>query len=99
MKNLFQWMLRIATAAIVLATIATGFAFYLAWRSLPDYDKTLVVTGLTDTVEIVRDTANVPHIFGTNDADVFFDDQQTHCELAADHIATGHVPHGVANET
>jgi 5'-nucleotidase len=33
------------------------------------------------------------------DADVFFDDQQTHCELAADHIATGHVPHGVANET
>ena len=27
------------------------------------------------------------------DADVF-DDQQTHCELAADHIATGHVPHG-----
>ena len=31
--------------------------------------------------------------------DVFFDDQQTHCELAADHIATGHVPHGVANET
>ena len=33
------------------------------------------------------------------DADVFFDDQQTHCELAADHIATGHVPHGVANES
>ena len=32
------------------------------------------------------------------DADVFFDDQQTHCELAADHIATGHVPHGVAND-
>lgn len=30
-------------------------------------------------------------------ADVFFDDQQTHCDLAADHIATGHVPHGVAN--
>src|SRR6056300_1159993 len=72
MKNLFQWMLRIATAAIVLATIATGFAFYLAWRSLPNYDKTLEVTGLTDTVEIVRDTANVPHIFGTNDPDVFF---------------------------
>lgn len=30
-------------------------------------------------------------------ADVFFDDQQTHCDLAADHITTGHVPHGVAN--
>lgn len=30
-------------------------------------------------------------------ADVFFDDQQTHCESAREHIATGHVPHGVAN--
>lgn len=30
-------------------------------------------------------------------ADVFFDDQQTHCDLAVEHVATGHVPHGVAN--
>jgi 5'-nucleotidase len=30
-------------------------------------------------------------------ADVFFDDQQTHCASASRHIATGHVPHGVAN--
>ncbi len=32
------------------------------------------------------------------DADVFFDDQQGHCESAREHVATGHVPHGVANE-
>lgn len=30
-------------------------------------------------------------------ADVFFDDQQSHCESASPHVATGHVPHGVAN--
>jgi len=30
-------------------------------------------------------------------ADVFFDDQQSHCEAAGDHVPTGHVPHGVAN--
>lgn len=30
-------------------------------------------------------------------ADVFFDDQQMHCESASEHVATGHVPHGVAN--
>ena len=30
-------------------------------------------------------------------ADVFFDDQESHCESASPHIATGHVPHGVAN--
>ena len=32
------------------------------------------------------------------DADIFFDDQRGHCDRAAEHIATGHVPHGVANE-
>lgn len=31
-------------------------------------------------------------------ADIFFDDQQGHCESAREHVATGHVPHGVANE-
>ena len=31
-------------------------------------------------------------------ADVFFDDQQIHCTSASEHVATGHVPHGVANE-
>ena len=31
-------------------------------------------------------------------ADVFFDDQQVHCKSASEFVATGHVPHGVANE-
>jgi 5'-nucleotidase len=30
-------------------------------------------------------------------ADVFFDDQELHCDSAGQHVATGHVPHGVAN--
>lgn len=30
-------------------------------------------------------------------ADVFFDDQMTHVESASEHVSTGHVPHGVAN--
>lgn len=30
-------------------------------------------------------------------ADIFFDDQEGHCESASQHVATGHVPHGVAN--
>ncbi len=30
-------------------------------------------------------------------ADVFFDDQPMHCDLAREHVATGHVPHGVVN--
>ncbi len=30
-------------------------------------------------------------------ADIFFDDQSGHCENANEHVAAGHVPHGVAN--
>lgn len=31
-------------------------------------------------------------------ADLFFDDQRSHCDPASEHVATGHVPHGVAND-
>jgi 5'-nucleotidase len=31
-------------------------------------------------------------------ADFYFDDQQGHCDSAREHVATGHVPHGVVNE-
>ena len=34
------------------------------------------------------------HAFG---ADVFFDDQQGHCENASSLVPTGHVPHGISN--
>jgi 5'-nucleotidase len=30
-------------------------------------------------------------------ADIFFDDQLGHCDSASQHVATGHVPHGVVN--
>jgi len=31
-------------------------------------------------------------------ADIFFDDQTGHCQSASEHVATAHVPHGVANK-
>lgn len=42
-----------------------------------------------------RDKGDFLRAFG---ADIFFDDQRGHCESASRHVATGHVPHGVANE-
>lgn len=42
-----------------------------------------------------RDKGNFLKAFG---ADIFFDDQRKHCDSARQHVATGHVPHGVANE-
>jgi penicillin G amidase len=75
MPTLFQWLLRIASALIGLVVLAAVVVYYLASRSLPDYDKTLRVADVSAPVEVVRDNANVPHIFatpGAPDTDVYF---------------------------
>ncbi|MGY3436614.1 MULTISPECIES: penicillin acylase family protein [unclassified Marinovum] len=72
MAGLFKWLFRLATTLVVMVTIAVVAVYYLASRSLPDYDKTLTVKGPGGEIEIVRNNANVPHIFAEADADVFF---------------------------
>lgn len=72
MAAVLRWLLRIAGGAVVLAVVALSGLYLLLSRSLPDYDATLIVTGLNAPVEIVRDNANVPHIFGQTDSDSFF---------------------------
>ncbi len=57
---------------VVLTALVVVAIYFLASRSLPDYDKSLKVRGLSGPVDIVRDNANVPHIFATTDNDVFF---------------------------
>ena len=41
-----------------------------------------------------KDKGAFLHSFG---ADIFFDDQQRHCDSAREYVATGHVPFGVKN--
>ncbi|NDV98055.1 penicillin acylase family protein [Salipiger sp. PrR002] len=72
MALIFRWLLRLVSTAILLAVIAVALVYYLASRSLPEYDKTLAVSGTTGDVEIVRDNAGVPHIFAPVDRDVYF---------------------------
>ena len=72
MARLFRWLVRITSGLIFLSVAAVLLVYYFASRSLPDYEATDEVAGLTAPVEIVRDNANVPHIFGATDADVFF---------------------------
>ncbi len=68
----FRWLLRIASGLILLVLGAVALVYFLASQSLPDYDQTVEVKGLSAPVEIVRDNANVPHIFASTDPDVFF---------------------------
>lgn len=72
MPRIFSLLLKLVTAMVALALLALWMTYWLASRSLPDYDADLQVSGLTAPLEIARDTANVPHIFGVNEADVYF---------------------------
>jgi penicillin amidase len=72
MALVFKWLLRLATLFFVLAMALAVLALYFASRSLPDYNGTYSVSGISAPVEIVRDNADVPHIFGQTDEDVFF---------------------------
>lgn len=72
MALIFRWLVRLASALIFLAIALLVLAYYFASRSLPDYEGTREVAGISAPVEIVRNNANVPHIFGETDEDVFF---------------------------
>ena len=74
-----------------LVTARSAPAHERVIRTLRDWDirldESLFLGGL-DKSEFLRS-------YG---ADVFFDDQPMHCERAKEMVATGHVPHGIANQ-
>ncbi len=72
MARVLQLIFRVIGGSLVLSFIVLGVIFYIILRSIPDYDKTIEFTGIIEPVEIVRDTANVPHIFANNDTDLYF---------------------------
>ena len=72
MLLVFRWLTRLVTVLIVLAVAVGLIAYWFMARSLPDYDEDFTLEGLSGPVEIVRNNDNVPHIFATEDADLFF---------------------------
>lgn len=72
MATFIRWLFRLTGVLIILALLGILVVYYLASRSLPEYDKRLRVDGISTPIEIVRDNANVPHIFAATDEDVFF---------------------------
>ena len=72
MALLFRWLM---AAFVILASVTVAglaLAYYVASRSLPDYDRTWRIEGPEAEIEIVRDSHAVPHILSTTDADAFF---------------------------
>lgn len=72
MARIFRWIIRGITTAMLVVLLSATLLYWFTSRSIPDYSGTIKVSGLGKPVEIVRDNANVPHIFGGSDEDVFF---------------------------
>jgi len=72
MERVFAWLMRITLSVAAIAGLLVSFAYFILSQSLPDYSKTIEFSHVTEKIEIVRDTANVPHIFGKNDQDTLF---------------------------
>ncbi|WDP90966.1 MAG: penicillin acylase family protein [Desulfobacter sp.] len=64
----------IGLAAVLLTAIAGGsyLLHHLSTRSLPDYEGTAAVAGLSQKVTIYRDRHAVPHITAENEEDLYF---------------------------
>ena len=72
MERVFVWLLRITTSVAVGFVVVLSLIYFFVAQSLPNYTKSIQFSDLISTTEIVRDTANVPHIFGDNDHDTLF---------------------------
>ncbi|MFT4519976.1 MAG: 5'-nucleotidase [Halioglobus sp.] len=69
-------------------------------RSAPAHERvirTLRAWNIRIDESIFLGGLNKTEFLRAYEADVFFDDQEAHCDSASEHIATGHVPHGIAN--
>jgi penicillin amidase len=68
----FRWLLRLFTGLVLLGLLGLVIIYHFLSRSLPDYSEDFTLSGISAPVEIVRNNANVPHIFGASDEDVYF---------------------------
>ena len=72
MRFAVKTLARLVAGLLALLALCLGIVNYLARQSLPDYDRTTTVAGISAPVRIIRNNHNIPHIFGDNDEDVFF---------------------------
>ncbi|NEX45024.1 penicillin acylase family protein [Pseudotabrizicola algicola] len=72
MLRVFRWLIRLLTGLVALGLLMLIGAYYFLERSIPDYSENYTIAGVSAPVEILRNSDNVPHIFGATDPDVFF---------------------------
>jgi penicillin G amidase len=71
MKRAFKWAGIAAVALVLTAALAAWAVYGVLKNTVPSPSGSLVIAGLTEPVEVVRDREAVPHIFAKNIDDLF----------------------------
>lgn len=71
--KILRYVLLSVVVLIAIVAVAGGILFY-SWTQgvLPQHSGEIQVKGLQDTVEVIRDSYGVPHIYAKNAHDLFF---------------------------
>ena len=72
MSILLTWLSRALISFFLLVFVSAIVSYNLASRSLPIYNQSFVSDNISTSVEIIRNSSNVPHIFASNGEDAFF---------------------------
>ncbi len=71
MKRLKKILLILLVAIVVIVIVGFIFVNRLSYRALPQYEGQIGLTGLTEKVEVYRDSMGVAHILAANEADLY----------------------------
>lgn len=70
--KIIRWLLWVLCALILLVVfVGVLYISHLKRSGVPDYNKDIHLSGLIDTVEVLRDSTGVPHVIARNERDLY----------------------------
>src|SRR5947208_617402 len=67
-----RWLVKAAAVIAVCLVLACVILYAYLRGSLPDLDGTIPATGLSSSIDIIRDADAIPHVFASNVPDALF---------------------------
>ena len=80
MPYITNWLKTLLFIFFLLIIVTITFAYLLIRQSIPEYNKHYSLSEPFGTIEIIRDTNAIPHIFADDNRDVFFALGFTHAQ-------------------
>jgi penicillin amidase len=75
-----KWLIRISAGIGITGGAAALFSLYTIRRSFPQVSGTITLSELSEEVTVRRDSHGIPHIYASNDHDLFFAQGYVHAQ-------------------